>query len=237
MRKQHYFLDEAGDPTFYGKGKRIIIGQQGVSTHFILGMVSFGEALEEIRAQVLSLQQLITGHVYFGGITSIQQKKSRTGYFFHTTDDIPEVRKLFYDFIRSIDCCCELVVVKKVPEQFAAAHQHKSDVLYADMLSCLLQDKLTTSNRVIMNIAKRRASTRHENLNLSLKKAIIRHQQQHPEYVPTNNIMFNVQDQLTEPLLNVADYLCWSVQRAFERGETRFFEYMKDKIKVRCGID
>jgi hypothetical protein len=27
---------------------------------------------------------------------------------------------------------------------------------------------------------------------------------------------------LQEPLLNVADYLCWTIQRVFERGETRY---------------
>lgn len=33
-------------------------------------------------------------------------------------------------------------------------------------------------------------------------------------------------------LLNLADYFCWAVQRVFERGETRFYDYVKDKISL-----
>jgi len=35
----HRFLDKAGDTTFYGKGKKNIIGEDGVSKVFILGMI------------------------------------------------------------------------------------------------------------------------------------------------------------------------------------------------------
>ncbi|HMN91463.1 MAG TPA: hypothetical protein PKD70_07565, partial [Saprospiraceae bacterium] len=52
----HRFLDEAGDTTFYGKGKVDIIGQMGVSCCFILGMVKFKEPLESIRQRVIELQ-------------------------------------------------------------------------------------------------------------------------------------------------------------------------------------
>ena len=30
----------------------------------------------------------------------------------------------------------------------------------------------------------------------------------------------------------IADYLCWAVQRVFEKGETRYYEYMIEKIKL-----
>ena len=35
----HRFLDETGDTTFYGKGRKLIVGQDGVSLSFGLGMV------------------------------------------------------------------------------------------------------------------------------------------------------------------------------------------------------
>ena len=38
--KIHKFIDEAGDPNFFGKGGVVIIGQEGVSKTFSLGMVS-----------------------------------------------------------------------------------------------------------------------------------------------------------------------------------------------------
>jgi len=39
LKVYHRFLDESGDTTFYGKKKRIIVGDIGVSKTFILGMV------------------------------------------------------------------------------------------------------------------------------------------------------------------------------------------------------
>ena len=41
LDKIHRFLDEAGDTTFFGKGRVPILGQDGVSQCFSLGMVKF----------------------------------------------------------------------------------------------------------------------------------------------------------------------------------------------------
>jgi hypothetical protein len=41
LKVYHRFLDESGDTTFYGKRKRVIVGEKGVSKCFILGMVKF----------------------------------------------------------------------------------------------------------------------------------------------------------------------------------------------------
>lgn len=50
------------------------------------------------------------------------------------------------------------------------------------------------------------------------------------------NVVFNVNGQLEETLLNVADYFCRAVQNVFEKGEVRFYEYLKEKISVVADI-
>jgi hypothetical protein len=37
---------------------------------------------------------------------------------------------------------------------------------------------------------------------------------------------------LQEPLLNVADYFCWALQNVFEKGEVRFYNFLKEKISL-----
>jgi hypothetical protein len=37
------------------------------------------------------------------------------------------------------------------------------------------------------------------------------------------------QNHQTEPLLNIADYFCWAIQRVFERGETRYYDFIRKK--------
>lgn len=56
MHKYHRFLDEAGDTTFYGKGKIPANGTDGVSTHFLLGMLTLHEPVTEVRKKVIDLQ-------------------------------------------------------------------------------------------------------------------------------------------------------------------------------------
>jgi hypothetical protein len=92
----HYFLDEAGDPTFYGKGRTPILGEDGVSNCFILGLLKINEPLNLVRDKVLSLQKQIAEDPYYDKVPSILKKKASYGYYLHAKDDIPEVRKATY---------------------------------------------------------------------------------------------------------------------------------------------
>jgi hypothetical protein len=228
----HYFLDEAGDPSFYGKGKSIIVGTPGVSSCYFLGMVKFRSNLDLIRQEVSRLHREVTQDVYFKNIGSIEKKKNKYGFYFHATDDIPEIRMLFFKFLNSLDCSFEAVVGRKIPNLYEKKHNANPHEFYADLLSHLLYHKLLHKNRVVLNIAERGTSTRLENLKLGLQKAEERFVLHYPETALDHNVVFNVQNQTSEPLLNIADYFCWSIQRVFERGETRYYDYLRDKIKI-----
>ena len=39
----HYFVDEAGTPTLFGKRRQVIVGQEGCSNYFFLGKVDVDE--------------------------------------------------------------------------------------------------------------------------------------------------------------------------------------------------
>ncbi|MCC5612827.1 DUF3800 domain-containing protein [Nostoc sp. CHAB 5834] len=249
---QHRFLDEAGDTTFYGKGKVPIIGQDGVSSCFILGMVKFKEPLQGIRERVVALQESVANDAYFADVPSIDKKKAKGGYFFHATDDIPEVREKFFRFIHSIDCSFEAVVARKSVEHYAQQHHNKEEELYADLLSHLLKNKVHQDHRMVLTISQRGKTTRNTTLELALQAARRR-------YVMSQNmknnkraakkilygfgemmlesdlkadVVFNIQTPHTDPLLNVADYFCWAVQRVLEKGEVRYYNYLRDKISL-----
>jgi hypothetical protein len=48
----------------------------------------------------------------------------------------------------------------------------------------------------------------------------------------SSDVVFNVQNPRTEPLLCVPDYLAWTVQRVFERGDTRHYDFMRERISL-----
>lgn len=232
VETSHRFLDEAGDTTFFGKGRIPIIGQQGVSLSFSIGMVKFGGDLKLIRDQVTRLQQEIVADRYLNSLPSIVRKNSGKGFYFHATDDPPEVRERFFRFIDSLDCTIEVMVARKIPSLFASKHHGNDAEFYADVLSHLLKSKLQSYHKLVLNIAERANSTRNTNLERALAKAVERHSKKHDPNGICCSVVFNVQNHYTEPLLNVADYLCWAVQRVFERGETRYYDFLGDKISL-----
>ena len=231
---RHRFLDEAGDMAFYGKGRTPIIGiQEGVSLCFILGMVKFRAPLDPIRQEIRRLQEQVANDRYLRDVVSIQKKKSEPGgYYFHATDDPQEPRKVFYEYINSLDVSFEAVVGRKIPDIFVRKHNSHEAEFYADMLSHLLKNKFQSGGSLILNIAQRGKVTRNIVFEQALEKATSRFlKHKTPDQLKTR-VVFNVQYPRTEPLLNITDYFCWAVQRVFERGDVRYYNFIAEKISL-----
>lgn len=232
IKTNHRFLDEAGDTTFYGKGKISSIGNNGVSVCFILGLIKFRGPLEEIRQAIVKLQKEIESDSYYKGVPSIEKKKNSGGFYFHATDDPAEVRKTFFKFIKNLNCSCEAVIGRKIPALYERKHNGNESEFYADMLSHLLKNKFHKEGKLILNIAQRGRSTRNSVLESAKEKAVKRFTDHPNGKLARTEIAFNIQNHLTEPLLNIADYFCWALQRVFERGETRYYDFIADKVPV-----
>lgn len=232
LHTYHRFLDEAGDTTFYGAGKKLILGSEGVSKCFILGMLNVKEPLEPVRQKVLALQAAIAADPYYKDVPSIKKKMATHGYFLHAKDDIPEVRKQAFKLVVSIKCSFQAVVARKIPSIHENKHGGKDDALYADLLGHLLKDKVAKYDKLVLNIAARGSSTSNTNLQLGLDRARTRYANKHFKEPDPKEFVFNVQNPTTEPLLNVADYFCWAVQRVFEKGEVRYYDFLRDKIST-----
>lgn len=202
----HYFLDEAGDPTFYGKGKIPIVGQNGVSNCFILGMLKVNEPLNSVRRKIIKLQKEIVADPYYESIFSIHKKRPSHGYYLHAKDDIPEVRKSAFELIRSIDCTFEAVVARKIYYLFENKHRRSEAGFYADLLSHLLKKRLGKYDRIVLNISERHRCTTQNNLQKGLDKALILSRFRNTERIRNCKVVFNVQQPTKEPLLSIVDY-------------------------------
>jgi hypothetical protein len=64
LTKVHRFLDEAGDTTFFGKGRVPILGREGVSLCFGLGMVRFAAPVTDVRPRVEALCRAVEADDY-----------------------------------------------------------------------------------------------------------------------------------------------------------------------------
>lgn len=226
----HRFLDEAGDTTFYGKGKIPLLGSEGVSKYFLLGILKVNEPLEIIRSKVIDLQNHIIDDPYFCNIPSINKKKINNGYFLHAKDDIPEVRKMAYELINSIDCNFKAVIGRKDYNIYEKKHNGNQAEFYADMLSSLLHENIAGYEMLVLNIASRSRCTTNINLEKGLQKALLVEKNNSSKGINNCEVKFNVQRPTTEPIINIADYFLWAIQRMAEKKEKRYFEYLSNKI-------
>ena len=157
---------------------------------------------------------------------------AKGGFFFHACKDTPDVRTVFLHYLRDLPCEIEVVMARKLPSIFVQKHHGKDDEFYADVLSHLIKSRLRDPQRLVLNVAQRGSSTRAKVLDEALTKAVGSAGRQWQQHELQSQVVFNVQTPLTEPLLSVADYLAWSVQRVFEMGDMRYYTYLREKIRL-----
>lgn len=228
----HRFLDETGDTTFYGKGRRVIVGESGVSLSFGIGVVRIDRSLEEVRREVRALHAQVEGDALLNTIPSVRKRMENGGFFFHACKDTPDVRTVFLHYLRELPCEAEVVVARKIPALFEKQHEAREEEFYADLLAHLIKNRMKRPGTLVLNVAERGSSTREKVLTRALAIATERARKKWGEEGAQSRVVFNVQTPLTEPLLTVADYLCWAVQRVFEQGEVRHYNYLASKIRL-----
>jgi hypothetical protein len=64
---------------------------------------------------------------------------NKAGFYFHATDDIPEIREKFFRYIKTLNCSFEAVVARKIPHIYINNHKNNEAYFYADLLSHLLK--------------------------------------------------------------------------------------------------
>lgn len=228
----HRFIDEAGDMTFFLKGKAPApLGSNGISRTFILGMAHIKQDLEQVRGLIRTFCKEIENDPYFNEIPSVKKRIDQGDFYLHAKDDPPELRYKFLMFLlESVDFSVQMVVGRKRLTRFVNKHHSQEREFYADLLSHLLKDK-ANYRKLVINIAERGSSTKNNNLENALRQAHIRYAKRHAEEYRAD-IKFNVQRYSSEPVPAITDYILWTVQRVFEKGETRFYDVVKDRIPL-----
>jgi hypothetical protein len=228
----HRFLDETGDTAFFGKGRKLILGQGGVSLSFGLGIVRIDRPLEEVRREVQGLQAQVEADPLLNTIPSVQKRVASGGFFFHACKDTPDVRAVLLRYLRELPCEGEIVVARKIPGLFERQHHSREEEFYADLLAHLIKNRLKRPGTLVLNVAERGSSTREKALTEALRLATERATRKWGGEKLQARVVFNVQNPRAEPLLTVSDYLCWAVQRVFEQGEVRHYNYLAEKIRL-----
>ncbi|MEK7172579.1 MAG: DUF3800 domain-containing protein [Patescibacteria group bacterium] len=226
----YFFVDEAGDAVFYDKRGSFIVGKEGCSKILLLGFVRT-ENPQDLRKAVLKLRDEIKNDKYLEKIPSIQ----KTIQSFHAKDDCPEVREKFFKLIVGLDFKAEFFVARKIESLFLSRHQGKASLFYDDLVIKLFENKLHKSESNIIYFANRGNRERQEPLEGAVRTAALTFENKWGKKVDSDIQIFP-QTPVGEPCLQIADYMNWATQRAFIKGEERYFKFVEEKISYLVDI-
>lgn len=239
---RHYFVDEAGDLTFFNKRGQITVGRPGVSLFFMVGVahvpdpVAAGRALSDLRAELLA-------DPYFNNVPSMQIDAGKTAKCFHAKDDLPEVRREVFKLLPKLGAKVQVAVRRKVQLAEAARLMFRASGrrmpehdIYDDLVKRLFKNLLHKAdlNRIVF--ARRGKSPRQD----ALERAIQRAQR---NFESSSGISAERPTALRSNYpsesagLQVVDYYLWALQRFYERGEDRFFRLLAGDYRLIMDLD
>lgn len=239
-RKRYYFVDEAGDLTLFSKRGKVIVGSEGCSKYFILGVAQI-ENLHNTRVDINRLRSDILRDRYLTGIPSVLSKTKKS---FHAKNDCPEVRREFFGLVKQLDVKVYCIVRRKrqilaeVLENNQRFHgwRYNQDSIYDSCVERLFKDRLHSVKVNQVTFSRRGKSKRNKTLLGVLDKAVSNFEKTYQKSVKASHkVASNFPSE--EPCLQIIDYFLWALQRLYERYEDRYFNYVKEKFVRVIDLD
>ena len=235
---RHYFVDEGGDSTLFSKTGKVLVGTEGCSRFFILGLldvpnpVVLKDRFDELRARLIN-------DSYFMNVPSMQPNERKTALAFHAKDDLPEVRRDVFQILRDTEGLRFFAVVTdklSVLEYVRQRNKREPDYryhpneLYDYLTGYLFKERLGQHNKYNIVFSKRGKSDRLTTLRELVESASTTLPQQHNTNVSSATPKGHVG-------LQAVDYFVWALQRLYERDEERYLVYLWDAFRFVHDID
>jgi hypothetical protein len=230
--RRNYFVDEAGDGTLFDAKGRVLIGTEGCSRYFILGLADIDDP-DGIGRELQALRIRLLADPYFAGVPSMQSNQHKTATVFHAKDDLPEVRRevfsvllrhniRFFAVVRSKARILEYVRGRNKADH---RYHYNSNELYDHMVRRLFRDRLHKDGSYDVLFATRGNSNRTAALQKALDQARGRFSKR---WGITSEAPIKVK--AVSPVqaagLQATDYMLWALQRLYERREDRYVQLL-----------
>ncbi len=238
-----YYVDEAGDAILFSRRKRMIVGKEGCSSYFMLGMIDVTEP-DALAGELEALRNQLLADPYFKDVPSMQRVQNKTAVAFHAKDDLSEVRRSvfelimkhgirFYAVIRDKN-----VIAHKVREHNKKARRYRyhPNQLYDRCVSRLFKERLHQHDAYTIHFARRGSFDRTEALRRALETA--RHNFRRSKGINSTSPIEIIDSNPVEvACLQAADYFLWALQRFYERSEERFLNLLWPQVGLIHDVD
>jgi hypothetical protein len=222
--KAYYYFDEAGDTTVLGcKGVNLI--EKGMASKVF--MVGFLETIkpQELTRALADLHKEICEDELYVGIPSME----KTRIAFHAAKDCAEVRDRVFHLLKKLDFSYYCVVLKKEEDVFRNYFDFKDAAIYKYAVENLLENRLHLYSDIDCYFSSLGNVVRKDTMQSAINSAIARFRAGNNTDNPSVVRIF-IQQSKERPLLQASDYVLWTIQRAYEKGDYRYYNYLKEKI-------
>jgi len=236
-RIDRYFVDEAGDLTFFDRLGGTIVGREGVSRCFVVAAALIHD-LPALTSAMESLRARLLGDPYFAGVPSMSPDGGKTALLFHAKDDAAEVRKEVFNVLR--DAHVEVyaafrrksAVADDLRAHFKRTHNKLgSDFIYEELVSSIFKNRLHLASETHIVFARRGKSNRNIALSKAIALAKTRFEAKWKKGIDRPAVISSSTPSETVGL-QVTDYYLWALQRLLERGEDRFFNLLAPAYRL-----
>jgi Protein of unknown function (DUF3800) len=235
-------VDEAGDLTLFDKRGRSIVGSEGVSRHFMAGLVELPDPNLAPR-KLENLRKRFMTDPYFIGVPSTQPARNTTAVYFHANDNIREVRYEVIKLLPSLGAKATIAIKRK--EHLAKLHRLKPDsrvereapnTVYDELITEIFRGNLHPVDRVnlVLRSATRESAAGHSKRRWTRRGALPESSRVKPD--PPITISFAHPSE-SAGLQVVDDYL-WAVQRMYATGTNqRFYRALEPQYALVMDLD
>lgn len=228
-----WFVDEAGDPTLFGKGGKVVVATEGCSRFFIAGKLECRD-VDVLTADLDRLRKDLVADPFFKDVPSLDPARKRTAVHFHAKDDPPEVRFMVYKLLAQHDLRFVAVVRDKLRLVDYALQRRRIEPTYRyDPTGHELYDELTrhlfsrlhgwSDHKIVFAQRGHKPRTKafvdaiaHEGEGFARDFGLSK-----PK--PTEVLCSVPKDHAG---LQAVDYYLWALQRFYERGEARYLNFV-----------
>ncbi|MEN9599918.1 MAG: hypothetical protein RL596_2239 [Bacteroidota bacterium] len=230
ITKTYLFIDESGDPAFYAKGKKSIVGTEGFKPLFLIGLIKV-EDKKAIRQAVLNFMQDLKSDPLYKDLPCITKSPK---WYLHASYDNVEIQVKFVEFLRKLEGFKFYCVIgRKRLNLFATKHNNNESEFYFDMVHHLLKGRLTKDDTFYQVFLSARDKNTQTKLKASIEDALKKDNEKRKTPIEVNYNCEIVQSKDT-PELSIVDYMLWALQRYILQGEKqkRFYNALEDKYSL-----
>jgi len=226
LSKKYIFIDESGDPVFYGNRKKLLTDTDGFQPYLIIGLIETDNR-KALRKVVLQFIDSIKNDPMYNTIPSVSGSKD---WYVHARGDHPEIRAKFFELLRNTQgFSAHLAIAKKDLHVFNKKHNNNPTEFYFDVLHHLLQVCVTDNNKQYNLYLSERGSNSLHQFKQAIEKALVKNDK-------TITCNFEIVSNKEMPELSIIDYLMWAYQRKLLKNESRFFDALHDKYKTLLNL-